>query len=87
MTDGLGNQTRYIRTEGGDIAAVIDPLVNVTRYRYDKAHRLMNIVQGAGTEAVTSFVALSIQILIIPEKTLQKGKLWKRRYFGSQNLK
>ena len=51
VTDGLGNQTRYIRTKGGDIAAVVDPLGNVTRYRYDKAHRLMNIVQGTGTEA------------------------------------
>ena len=51
MTDGLGNQTKYIRTKGGDIAAVVDPLGNVTRYRYDKAHRLMNIVQGVGTEA------------------------------------
>jgi len=51
VTDGLGNQTRYIRTKGGDIAAVIDPLGNVTRYRYDKAHRLMNILQGVGTEA------------------------------------
>jgi len=29
---------------------------NVSVYRYDKAHRLMNIVQGIGTEAVTSFV-------------------------------
>ena len=51
VTDGLGNQTKYIRTKGGDIAAVVDPLGNVTRYRYDKAHRLMNIVQGTGTEA------------------------------------
>ena len=51
VTDGLGNQTKYIRTKGGDIAAVVDPLGNVTRYRYDKAHRLMNIVQGVGTEA------------------------------------
>jgi rhs family protein len=51
VTDGLGNQTKYIRTKGGDIAAVIDPLGNVTRYRYDKAHRLMNILQGVGTEA------------------------------------
>ena len=51
VTDGLGNQTKYIRTKCGDIAAVVDPLGNVTRYRYDKAHRLMNIVQGAGTEA------------------------------------
>lgn len=51
VTDGLGNQTRYIRTKGGDVAAVVDPLGNVTRYRYDKAHRLMNIVQGVGTEA------------------------------------
>lgn len=51
VTDGLGNQTRYIRTKGGDIAAVVDPLGNVTRYRYDKAHRLMNIVQGVGTDA------------------------------------
>ena len=51
VTDGLGNQTRYIRTKGGDIAAVVDPLGNVTRYRYDKAHRLTNIVQGTGTEA------------------------------------
>lgn len=51
VTDCLGNQTRYIRTKGGDIAAVIDPLGNVTRYRYDKAHRLMNIVQGVGIEA------------------------------------
>lgn len=51
VTDGLGNQTKYIRTKCGDIAAVVDPLGNVTRYRYDKAHRLMNIVQGVGTEA------------------------------------
>ena len=51
VTDGLGNQTKYIRTKGGDIAAVVDPLGNVTRYRYDKAHRLINIVQGTGTEA------------------------------------
>ena len=51
VTDGLGNQTRYIRTKGGDVAAVVDPLGNVTRYRYDKAHRLINIVQGTGSEA------------------------------------
>ena len=51
VTDGVGNQTKYIRTKGGDIAAVVDPLGNVTRYRYDKAHRLMNIVQGTGSEA------------------------------------
>ena len=51
VTDGLGNQTKYIRTKGGDIAAVVDPLGNVTRYRYDKAHRLINIVQGTGSEA------------------------------------
>ena len=57
VTDGLGNQTRYIRIEYGDIAAV------------------------------TSFVALSIQILIIPEKPCKRGESWKRRYFGLQNLK
>ncbi len=51
VTDGLGNQAKYIRTKGGDIAAVVDPLGNVTRYRYDKAHRLINIVQGTGSEA------------------------------------
>ena len=87
MTDGLGNQTRYIRTEGGDIAAVIDPLVNVTRYRYDKAHRLMNIVQGTGTETVFAFVALSIQILIIPEKTLQKGRIMEKKIFRITKFK
>ena len=36
VTDGLGNQTKYIRTKGGDIAAVIDPLGNVESYEYDR---------------------------------------------------
>ena len=70
MTDGLGNQTRYIRTKGGDIAAVIDPLGNVTRYRYDKAHRLMNIVQGAGTEAED----INFELLEDAEEVLKLNK-------------
>ena len=60
---------------------------NVSVYRYDKAHRLMNIVQGVVTEAVTSFVALSIQILIIPEKTLQKGKIMEKKIFRITKFK
>lgn len=70
VTDGLGNQTRYIRTKGGDIAAVIDPLGNVTRYRYDKAHRLMNIVQGAGTEAED----INFELLEDAEEVLKLNK-------------
>ena len=70
VTDGLGNQTRYIRTKGGDIAAVIDPLGNVTRYRYDKAHRLMNIVQGAGTEAED----INLELLEDAEEVLKLNK-------------
>ena len=70
VTDGLGNQTRYIRTKSGDIAAVIDPLGNVTRYRYDKAHRLMNIVQGAGTEAED----INLELLEDAEEVLKLNK-------------
>ena len=70
VTDGLGNQTRYIRTKGGDIAAVIDPLGNVTRYRYDKAHRLMNIVQGVGTEAED----INLELLEDAEEVLKLNK-------------
>ena len=70
VTDGLGNQTKYIRTKGGDIAAVVDPLGNVTRYRYDKAHRLMNIVQGAGTEAED----INLELLEDAEEVLKLNK-------------
>mgnify|MGYP000985534337 FL=1 len=70
VTDGLGNQTKYIRTKGGDVAAVIDPLGNVTRYRYDKAHRLMNIVQGTGTEAED----INFELLEDAEEVLKLNK-------------
>ena len=70
VTDGLGNQTKYIRTKGGDIAAVVDPLGNVTRYRYDKAHRLMNIVQGTGTEAED----INFELLEDAEEVLKLNK-------------
>lgn len=70
VTDGLGNQTKYIRTKGGDIAAVVDPLGNVTRYRYDKAHRLMNIVQGVGTEAED----INLELLEDAEEVLKLNK-------------
>ena len=46
-----------------------------------KAHRLKNIVQAAGTEAATSFVALSIQILIIIDLVKYSLKLkYARKY-------
>ena len=47
----LGIKQSISEQRSGDIAAVVDPLGNVTRYRYDKAHRLINIVQGTGSEA------------------------------------
>ena len=70
VTDGLGNQTRYIRTKGGDVAAVVDPLGNVTRYRYDKAHRLINIVQGTGSEAED----INFELLEDAEEVLKLNK-------------
>lgn len=70
VTDGLGNQAKYIRTKGGDIAAVVDPLGNVTRYRYDKAHRLINIVQGTGSEAED----INFELLEDAEEVLKLNK-------------
>ena len=50
------NQLMRADTPHGATIFEYDKRGNVSVYRYDKAHRLMNIVQGIGTEAVTSFV-------------------------------